>query len=154
PPEILPQIGLDSRFFNSNQFEFFGKVNLLKGGIAWSDAVSTVSKGYAQEIQTKELGFGLDTFLRKHGPITGIVNGVDYTEWNPEPDRHIARTYSVNDLSGKRECKRALLSEFGLPEWDLDRPLAAIISRFVAQKGFDLFPAIAHRLMSENLSLV
>ena len=100
------------------------------------------------------MGFGLDTFLRKHGPITGIVNGVDYEEWNPETDVHIVRNYSANDLSGKRECKRALLAEFGLPEWDLDRPLAAIVSRFVAQKGFDLFPNIAYRLLSENLSLV
>jgi len=154
PPQVLPEIALDGRLFNPDQLEFFGKVNFLKGGIAWADAVSTVSKGYAQEVQTKELGFGLDTFLRKHGPITGIVNGVDYEEWNPETDVHIVRNYSATDLSGKRECKRALLAEFGLPEWDLDRPLAAIISRFVAQKGFDLFPNIAYRLLSENLSLV
>ena len=106
-----------------SQLEFFGHVNFLKGGIAWSDAVSTVSKGYAREIQTPEYGFGLDGFLRRHGPVTGIVNGVDYDEWNPEHDPHIAHTYSADDLSGKRACKRALLAEFGLPQDDLDRPL-------------------------------
>ena len=154
PSEVLPEIALDRRLFNPGQLEFFGKVNYLKAGIAWSDAVSTVSKGYAQEIQTREYGFGLDGFLREHRPITGIVNGVDYNEWNPETDVHIMRNYSADDLAGKRDCKRALLSEFGLPEWDLDRPLAAVISRFVTQKGFDLFPNIAYRLLSDNVSLV
>ncbi len=86
---------------NPEQLEFFGDVNFLKAGIAWSDAVSTVSKGYAREIQTPEYGFGLDGFLRKHGPITGIVNGVDYSQWSPEHDPHIARNYSAGDLSRK-----------------------------------------------------
>src|SRR5579863_8305840 len=76
-PSTLASLALDSRLFNSGQLEFFGKVNLLKGGIAWSDAISTVSKGYAREIQTPEYGFGLDGFLHGHGPIHGITNGVD-----------------------------------------------------------------------------
>jgi len=154
PPQVLPEIALDGRFFNPGQLEFFGKVNFLKAGIAWSDAITTVSKGYAKEIQTPKLGFGLDGFLRQHGPITGIVNGVNYAEWNPETDVHIAARYSADDFSGKRECKRAILREYGLPDWDLDRPLAGIISRFVAQKGFDLFADIADELMRENLALV
>lgn len=154
PAETLPEIGLNRRLMNPDQLEFFGKVNFLKGGIAWADAVSTVSKGYAREIQTRALGFGLDGFLRKHGPIFGIVNGADYDEWNPATDQHIARTYSANDLSGKRECKRAILQEYGLPDFNLDRPVAGIISRLVAQKGFDLFSDIAGRLMREDMSLV
>jgi len=153
-PEVLPQISLDPRLLNPDQLEFFGRVNFLKAGIAWSDAVSTVSKGYAREIQTPEYGFGLDGFLRRHGPITGIVNGVDYNEWNPEHDPHIARNYSARDLSGKRACKQALLAEYGLPQDNPDRPLLAIISRFAAQKGFDILADAASRLLQEDLNLV
>ncbi|MBZ5608298.1 MAG: glycogen synthase GlgA [Acidobacteriia bacterium] len=150
--ETLAPIGLDPRLFNPEQLEFFGKVNYLKGGIAWSDAVSTVSKGYAREIQTRAFGFGLDDFLHKHGPVAGILNGVDYSEWNPEHDPNIAAHYSADDLAGKRECKRTLLAELGLPA-GLDRPLAGIVSRFAAQKGFDLISEIASRLLEEDLSL-
>jgi starch synthase len=153
-PQVVPEIGLDPRWMNPEQLEFFGNVNFLKAGIAWSDAVSTVSKGYAREIQTPEYGFGLDGFLRKHGPITGIVNGVDYSQWNPSTDPHIAQNYSPADLSGKRACKRAILTEFGLPTDNLDRPLFAIISRFASQKGFDILADAASRLLREDLSLV
>jgi starch synthase len=154
PPEALPQIALDPKLMNPDQLEFFGRVNFLKAGIAFSNAVSTVSKGYASEIQTPEYGFGLDGFLRRHGPITGIVNGVDYNEWNPEHDPQIARDYSASDLSGKRACKQALLAEYGLPQDNLDRPLLAIISRFAAQKGFDILADAASRLLQEDLNLV
>jgi starch synthase len=153
-PEVLPQIGLPGALMNPDQMEFFGRVNFLKGGIAWSDAVSTVSQGYAREIQTREYGFGLDGFLRRHGPITGIVNGVDYNEWNPAQDPHIARNYTPADLAGKQVCKQALLAEYGLPLDNPDRPLAAIISRFAAQKGFDILADAASRLLAEDLNLV
>jgi starch synthase len=153
PPGVMPEIGLDSRLLNPDQLEFYGNLCLLKGGIAWSDGISTVSKGYAREIQTPEYGFGLDGFLRKHRPIFGIVNGVDYVEWDPENDPHIARNYSVNDLSGKRACKRALLEEFGLPV-DLHRPLIGIVSRFASQKGFDLVADAASGLLAEDVSVV
>jgi starch synthase len=153
-PEVLPQIALDSRLMNPDQLEFFGRVNFLKGGIAWSDAVSTVSKSYAGEIQTPEYGFGLDGFLRRHAPVTGILNGVDYNDWNPDHDPFIARQYSAADLSGKRVCKQALLAEYGLPQDNLDRPLLAIISRFAAQKGFDILADAASRLLEEDLNLV
>jgi starch synthase len=153
-PEVAPQLGLDPRWMNPEQLEFFGDVNFLKAGIAWSDAISTVSKGYAREIQTSEYGFGLDGFLRKHGPITGIVNGVDYSQWSPEHDPHIAQNYSAADLSGKRACKQAILAEYGLPDDNLDRPLAAIVSRFASQKGFDILADAASRLLLEDLDLV
>lgn len=149
----LGPLGLDPRLFNPDQLEFFGQVNFLKAGIAWSDAVSTVSKGYAREIQTPEYGFGLDGFLRRHGPVEGILNGVDYAEWNPEHDPFIARTYSAGDLSGKSECKRALLAELGLRSDALDRPLFGIVSRFAAQKGFDLIADIASQLLQQYLAL-
>jgi starch synthase len=152
-PEAVPLIGLDSRLFNPGQLEFFGRLNLMKGGIAFADAVSTVSKGYAREIQTPEYGFGLDGFLRQHGPIYGIVNGVDYVEWNPEHDPFIARNYSVDDLSGKRECKRALMEELGLASADSKRPLIGIVSRFAAQKGIDVIAEIASRLLEQDVQL-
>ncbi|HTW63838.1 MAG TPA: glycogen synthase GlgA [Bryobacteraceae bacterium] len=153
-PEAVAPIGLDPRWMNPEQLEFYGSVNFLKAGIAWSDAVSTVSKGYAREIQTPEYGFGLDGFLQKHGPITGIVNGVDYNQWDPERDPHIAHNYWPADLSGKRECKRAILAEYGLATNHPGRPLAAIISRFASQKGFDILENAAPRLLQEDLDLV
>ncbi len=156
PPEVLPEIALDSRLLNPDQLEFFGRVNFLKAGIAWSDAVSTVSKGYAREIQTPEYGFGLDGFLRRHGPITGHRQrrGLQRVE-SGAATRTSRANYSPSDLSGKRACKLALLAEYGLPQDNLDRPLLAIISRFAAQKGFDILARCAHRAcMQEDLSLV
>jgi starch synthase len=153
-PQVVPEIGLDPRWMNPEQLEFFGDLNFLKAGIAWSDAVSTVSKGYAREIQTPEYGFGLDGFLGKHGPITGILNGVDYTQWNPEHDPHITQNYSASDLSGKQACKRAILAEYALPHDNPDRPLLAIVSRFASQKGLDILADAASRLLQEDLSLV
>jgi starch synthase len=153
-PEVLPQIALDSRLLNPDQLEFFGRVNFLKAGIAWSDAVSTVSKGYAREIQTPEYGFGLDGFLRRHAPVTGILNGVDYEEWSPEVDPNLPQNYSARDLAGKRVCKRMVLAEYGLPLDNPDRPLLAVISRFAAQKGIDLIADAASRLLQEDLNLV
>jgi starch synthase len=154
PPAAAPEIGLDPGWMNPEQLEFYGNINFLKAGIAWSDAVSTVSKAYAREIQTPEYGFGLDGFLQTHGPITGIVNGVDYSLWNPEHDPHIAANYSIYDLSGKHACKRAILGEFGLPSDQPDRPLIAIISRFASQKGFDIFAEAATRLLELDLNLI
>ncbi len=152
PAQAMADLALDGRLFNLEQLEFYGKLNFLKGGIVWSDAISTVSKGYAKEIQTREYGFGLDGLLRRRAPIEGIVNGVDYAEWDPEHDPRIAKNYSAADLAGKRECKRALLAEFGLPG-DPDRPLVGMVSRFAAQKGFDLISEVASRLMAEDLAL-
>ena len=154
PPEVLPQIGLDTSIYTPDCMEFFGKVNLMKGGIYFSDAVSTVSRSYAREIQTPELGFGLDAFLRGHARlVTGIVNGVDYAEWNPETDLLVAQNYSADDLSGKRECKRALLAEYGLDADNMDRPLIGMISRMVPQKGFDLVAEIAAELPKLDLAM-
>jgi starch synthase len=151
---VVPQIGLDPGVFTPELMEFFGEVNFLKGAIHYSDAVSTVSPTYAREIQTAELGFGLDSYLQTHAKIlTGILNGVDYSEWNPERDPYIAAHYKAEDLSGKRECKKALFEEFGLAADNLDRPLIGIVSRLVSQKGFDLIAAIAERLLELDLSM-
>lgn len=153
-PEILRQIGVDPKLHNPGQLEFYGRVNYMKAGIYFSDAISTVSKAYAREIQTPEYGFGLNGYLRAQDRLHGILNGVDYTEWDPQTDRYIAKNYSVNDLSGKRECKRALLADFGMPAEAMDRPLIGIVSRFAEQKGFDLFAGIASWLLDQDVSLV
>ena len=115
----------------------------LKAGIINADALSTVSRRYAEEIQTPEQGNGLDWLLRaRRDRLAGITNGVDYDIWNPETDPHIAANYSKEDLSGKAECKVDLLRRFGLPE-EPNRPIIAIISRLVAQKGYDLIQQAA-----------
>ena len=154
PASVLPELGLDPGVFTPEIMEFYGEVVLLKGAIHFSDAVSTVSRGYAREIQTPELGFGLDTFIRTHAKrLTGIVNGVDYNEWSPEADQHIAAKYSAADLSGKRQCKQSLLDEYGLPAENMERPLIGIVSRFASQKGFDLIAEITPRLAEMNLAM-
>jgi starch synthase len=119
----------------------------LKAGIIAADALSTVSPRYAREIQTSEQGHGLDWLLRaRSSRLAGITNGVDYSIWNPETDPHIAANFSAEDLSGKRECKIDLLRRFGLPE-DVNRPILAIISRLVGQKGYDLIRLIADQIL-------
>jgi starch synthase len=153
-PDVLGQIAVDSRLLNPGQLEFHGRANLMKGGVYFSDAVSTVSKGYAREIQTPEYGFGLDGFLRTQDRLSGILNGVDYSEWNPESDPYIAKNYSAANLAGKRECKRALLKELELNDDKLDRPVIGMVSRFAAQKGFDLVAEIMEALLAEDVTFV
>ena len=119
-------------------FMMNGTASALKAGLMTSDALSTVSRRYAFEIQTPEFGHGLEWILRaRRDRLVGITNGVDYDVWNPATDPHLPAHYDINSLDGKRECKRALLREFWLPE-DLDRPVIANISRLTAQKGYDL----------------
>ena len=154
PGATMGELGLDPGLFNPEGLEFYGDVNFLKGGIAFSDSITTVSQKYAEEIQTPENGFGLDGFLRARADrIQGIVNGVDYADWNPETDRRIARNYSADDLSGKVECKRALIAEMGLPAEAMGRPLIGIVSRFAGQKGFDLVEEIAQAIADEDVSV-
>ena len=130
-----------------NDFRLDRHASALKAGIIAADALSTVSPRYAREIQTPEQGHGLDWLLRaRRDRLVGITNGVDYEIWNPETDPHIAANFSVHDLSGKRECKIDLLRRFGLLE-DPDRPIIAIISRLVGQKGYDLIRNIARPML-------
>jgi starch synthase len=130
--------GLDWKYFNWQQMEFHGYLNLLKTGIVFADSLSTVSPRYAQEIQTVELGCGLDDLLRhRASSLSGIINGVDYRIWNPETDKHLVTPYSVDDFAGKAICKKSLQQEFGLPIRP-DAPLIGFIGRLASQKGVDL----------------
>jgi len=151
----FPDLGLNWGWFTPDKLEYYGDVNFLKGGIATADWLTTVSPTYAREIQTPEGGFGLDGILRHRGGVlTGILNGVDYEEWNPETDPFLPARYSAQDLSGKRVCKKALLEEFGLDSGNLDRPLIGIVSRFAPQKGFDLIAGIGHFFEETDAQLV
>jgi starch synthase len=155
PSTALADIGLaGTEEFRPDGLEFFGKVCYLKGGLNYAEALNTVSPTYAREIQTPEFGFGLDGVLRARSSVlSGILNGVDYTEWNPETDPLIAARYASADLSGKRICKQDLLNAFGLPAQAMDAPLIGIVSRFTSQKGADLVADAADGLVAEGYYL-
>ena len=154
PADTLPLLMLPWDLFTMNKLEFFGKVNLMKGGIVFSDFVTTVSRKYASEIQTAEYGFGLEGVLKpRSATVVGILNGADYGHWNPEADQYIAAHYSAEDLSGKLECKKDLLAQFGLNSCDPKIPVIGIVSRFAAQKGFDLISQVADRIAAEEMIL-
>ncbi len=155
PPEVLPLLMLPWDLFAMSKMEFFGQVNFLKGALIYSDYVTTVSKKYSQEIQTAEYGFGLEGVLRgRAATVTGILNGVDYEEWSPQTDQFTAAKYSPQDLSAKAKCKLDLLASFGIPASAAKLPVIGIVSRFAAQKGFDLILQVADRLAREEMVLV
>jgi starch synthase len=154
PAAVLDRAGIPPEVYNPAGLEYYGDVNLLKGGLVFSDYLTTVSKKYAEEIQTPEFGYGLDGVVRsRRDHVVGILNGVDYSVWNPEKDKLIAAAYSAKDLTGKHACKKDLLEIFGLsPEYET-RPILGIVSRFADQKGFDLIAAIASELLEEDVIL-
>ena len=130
--------GLPEEDFTSDKFECYNAVNFLKGGIFFADMVNTVSPGYAMETRTSSGGFGLDTFLNDKGDnYTGILNGADYRDWDPQTDSLIPVNYTLNNIEGKAVCKKVLQQQFGLEQLK-DTPVIGIISRLVEQKGFYL----------------
>ncbi|HWA99201.1 MAG TPA: glycogen synthase GlgA, partial [Pirellulales bacterium] len=135
--------GLDWKYFNWHQMEFFGKLNLMKTGLVFADAINTVSPRYAEEIQSSPLGSGLEGVLQQRRDVlTGIINGVDYSIWNPATDPHIAQQYDVNTFSeGKAVCKAALQRDFGLPT-ESGVPLFGFVGRLAEQKGIDLVVSV------------
>jgi len=153
--ESFWDLGLNGGWFTPDKLEFHGDLNILKGGLTMADWLTTVSPTYAREIQTPEGGFGLDPVLRyRSGALTGILNGVDYAQWDPATDKLIPANYSAADLAGKRACKLQLLKEFNLPAGDGSRPLIGIVSRFVSQKGFDLVAGLAPFFRENDVQLV
>ena len=155
PPDTLPLLMLPWDLFTMSKMEFFGQVNFLKGALTYSDYITTVSKKYSQEIQTAEYGFGLEGVLRdRAATVTGILNGVDYDEWSPQTDKFAAAKFSPQDLAGKEKDKQDLLAAFGITNADPKLPVIGIVSRFAAQKGFDLISQIADRLAREEMIVV
>jgi starch synthase len=135
--------GLDWKYFNWHQMEFFGNLNLLKTGLVFADRINTVSPRYAEEIQTPPHGCGLEGVLQsRRALLSGIINGVDYEEWNPASDRNLIQPYGSSEVrAGKAACKAALQAELGLPALK-DVPLVAFIGRLVEQKGIDLVASV------------
>lgn len=153
----LPRLGLGWELMHVNAMEYWGRVSYLKGGITYSRLITTVSPRYAREIQSPALGFGFDGLLRQRASdLVGILNGIDYDQWNPERDVHLPEPFSASNLTGKRAAKLALLEGYGLSGTSstLDRPLVGMVSRLTDQKGFDLLAAIAEELPRLDASFV
>jgi starch synthase len=155
PASQFALFNLPWEYFNPEAAEFYNQVNCLKTGIAFADLITTVSPRYAREITTEELGAGLDGLLRhRQGILSGILNGVDYEEWNTTNNPRIPHPYSASDWTGKSDDKRLLQQELGLPEV-ADIPLFGSIGRLVEQKGVNLMlTALEEKLLTSNFQFV
>jgi starch synthase len=146
--------GLGREHYHPGEFEHFGDVNLMKGAIAHSTMLSTVSPTYAREIQTTEYGFGLDGVLAaRHGDLRGILNGIDFDDWNPATDPHLVERFDADHMGNRALCKAALQREVGLPVLPTV-PLYGVISRLTSQKGFDVLARALDTLLTWDLQIV
>jgi starch synthase len=147
--------GLDWALFNPMQVEHYGKLNLLKAGLVFADRVVTVSRRYAEEIQTREHAFGLEAVVRSHAyKLSGITNGIDCSEWNPATDKDLPATFSSADLAGKAICKQKVREECRLVT-EGNPCLMAVVSRLVEQKGIDLvIDAVSPYILAGRMQLV
>ncbi len=153
--DMLPELfGYDYEPIRNKSLEFYGGMSFMKGAINYSDKILTVSETYANEIQTPYFGENLDGLLRERSyALKGIVNGIDYDEFNPETDKFISKHFSINTLEDKGDNKLALQKELGLPV-NKDVPMIGLVSRLTNQKGCDLIVNIANRLLQRNVQLV
>ena len=153
PPETMPDVGLPWEIYNWHQLEWYGKMNFLKGGLVFTDFVTTVSPTQARELRTAGGGFGLhDVFQELGDRLVGILNGIDQREWDPAADEQITATYAADRLEGKRRCKAALQRSFGLPQ-RRKTPLFGMTGRLVTQKGLDLILG-AYELLEADAQFV
>ena len=153
----LPRLGLGWELMRIDALEYWGRISYLKSGLMFSRMITTVSPRYAREIQTPEYGFGFDGILRyRRDDVVGILNGIDYDQWDPTRDSNIPEPYDANNTAGKQAAKRAVLDKYGLrtDEAAMARPLVGLISRLVDQKGFDLIAEIADQLAQLDASFV
>jgi starch synthase len=153
----LPRLGLGWDLMRFDALEYWGRISLLKGGIVFSRIVTTVSPRFAEEIRTPALGFGFDGILRERGDdLIGILNGIDYDQWDPERDPHLPQPFNASTLTGKAAAKRQVLQVYELPRdrKALARPLVALVSRLVDQKGFDLLAAAADEMLALDATFV
>jgi starch synthase len=154
PAAAFALTNLPAVFYSMEGAEFFGQLNCLKAGIAFADVITTVSPRYAREIMTEEFGCGLDGFLRqRQDRLFGILNGVDYEEWNTTHNRFLKHPYSAARLAGKQKNKIELQKQFGLPTAD-DAPLFGTITRLAEQKGVDIKLGALEEMLSSNLRFV
>jgi starch synthase len=155
--EWLPRLGLGRELLDVDALEFWGRLSFLKGGLVFSRMITTVSPRYAEEIQTPEFGFGFDGVLRsRRADLAGILNGIDYEEWDPATDRYVGAPYDAAHLDGKSVAKRNLLEVLGLPVTprDLQRPVVGMVSRLVDQKGFDLIAKSIDELLQMDATYI
>jgi starch synthase len=154
PKDQFPKLGLDWKYFNMEMLEFYDKINILKGGMVFSDIITTVSSTYAKEIQTKEFGFGMEGILTKRSnSVFGILNGLDYDIWNPQTDKFIVKNYSLDNWEEKYKNKQELQRICNLPV-ENDIPLFGIVSRLAEQKGFDILAEGIDAICRLGLQLV
>lgn len=154
PHSAMPLTGLGWELFTFDKLEFYGKLNFLKGGIVFSDAINTVSKKYAEEILTPEFGCGLEGALaQRKKDLYGIINGIDYSEWNPATDNFLSAKYDAKNIAGKAVCKAALQDIYKLPV-KANVPLFGIVSRLTSQKGFDILEAAMPEIMKQDVQIV
>ena len=152
---VLNDINIPSEFYKINGIEYYGKISFLKAGIVYSTAISTVSKKYSEEIMTKEFGCGMDGILKTRLPhVYGILNGVDYNDWDPSVDKYIKYKYDSNSIDKKEECKRDLIESLGFPKEALERPLIGAITRLAEQKGIDLLVDAAEDIVNLGANIV
>jgi starch synthase len=155
PPRTMELLLLPWDMFTFTKLEQNDTLNFLKGGIVYADALTTVSRTYAEEIKTAEFGSGLESVLQQRsGDLFGILNGVDYDEWDPAVDSHIAAHFTADKLDGKKECRRDLLHAFGLQGVSDETAVIGVVSRFATQKGFDFIVEIMDRLVQQDMVLV
>jgi starch synthase len=155
PHELFHLTGLDFRLYNPHQLEFYGQFNFLKAGIVFSDWVNTVSPTYAKEIRTPAFGGGMEGVLtERRDRLSGIMNGVDYSSWDPSTDPYIARQYTIDTVwEGKEVCKADLQQAFGLPQ-EPRMPLLGMVARLVEQKGVDLVTRAADDILKLPVQMV
>jgi starch synthase len=145
----LPRLGLSWDLMRMDALEYWGRISFLKAGIVFSRLITTVSPTYAREIQTPASGFGFEGILRERaGDLVGILNGIDYDQWDPARDPNLPEPYSASALGGKQAAKRALHEALHLPTSEdvIAKPTIGLVSRLVDQKGFDLLAALAEEL--------
>lgn len=154
PKEEFLKLGLSWSLFDIEGLEFYGKINLLKGGIEFSDILNTVSPSYSKEIQTKEFGFGLEGVLgKRRNLLFGILNGLDYNIWNPKTDKFIAKNFSLKDITNKSKDKEDLQKFCKLPI-NKDIPLLGMVSRLAQHKGFDILAEGIEKICKMDLQIV
>jgi starch synthase len=145
---------LPERYFKPQGIEYFGRLNLLKGGIVFADKITTVSERYRREMMTAEGGCGLDIVLREHAHrLVAILSGADYRRWDPETDHFLPRQFGPGNLAGKSVCRDLLLDGLGLAGAPAG-PVFGMVTRLVPEKGFDLFMPLLDRLLSDDVRLI
>ena len=151
--DFLPT-NLPERFFTLQGLEFFGRLNFLKGGILYSDRITTVSEHYRREILTPDGGCGLDGVLRENAHrLSGILGGADYTRWNPASDRFLPARYDARRIRGKQTCREALLKEMKLAPKP-NGPVFGMVTRVVQEKGFEILVPLLDRLLWDDVRLI